>query len=329
MPSYVLRGVTVDFPHAAYAPQLVFMERLIQCLQVGPARWLLLHGLHGRAPLSRLRRAATQEQSNALLESPTGTGKTLALLCASLAWRQAFAAFLQIQPPDDAGRGQANSALKDAIRGQLADAVSAAWDAREPQSTGEADAATQPSSAPARAPRIIFASRTHTQLAQAIRELRTTAYRPAMTVLGSREQMCVNDKASSMGDRGSVQRGRRGLHRPSMRTGHGLQADAADPRRPSRCVPGQGGQPHLRVLQQPDSPEEPDGAPGDGRPPPRLPARHARVSPAGDRAQLAHDQIMDIEDLAQMALEERVCPYSHARCAVEGGPCVLPVQLPA
>ena len=61
MPVYAIRGVQVPFPYEAYECQLVFMEKVIQSLQ---------------------------ERRNALLESPTGTGKTLCLLCATLAWRQ-------------------------------------------------------------------------------------------------------------------------------------------------------------------------------------------------------------------------------------------------
>ena len=62
MPIYDLAGVAVDFPFEAYAVQLVYMEKVMLALE------------HG---------------ANALLESPTGTGKTLSLLCAALGWRKA------------------------------------------------------------------------------------------------------------------------------------------------------------------------------------------------------------------------------------------------
>lgn len=41
-------------------------------------------------------------------------------------------------------------------------------------------------------PKIIYASRTHSQLTQVINELRNTAYRPRVCVLGSREQLCIH-----------------------------------------------------------------------------------------------------------------------------------------
>ena len=41
-------------------------------------------------------------------------------------------------------------------------------------------------------PRIYYASRTHSQLSQAVQELKNTAYRPNVCVLGSRDQMCIN-----------------------------------------------------------------------------------------------------------------------------------------
>lgn len=61
MPVYTIRGVPVKFPYDAYKPQLIYMEKVIQSLQ---------------------------EKRTAVLESPTGTGKTLCLLCATLAWRE-------------------------------------------------------------------------------------------------------------------------------------------------------------------------------------------------------------------------------------------------
>lgn len=56
-----IRGVQVAFPYTPYEVQRVLMERAIEALQTN---------------------------SNALLESPTGTGKSLSLLCASLAWQK-------------------------------------------------------------------------------------------------------------------------------------------------------------------------------------------------------------------------------------------------
>jgi regulator of telomere elongation helicase 1 len=44
---------------------------------------------------------------------------------------------------------------------------------------------------------IIYASRTHSQLSQAIQELKKTGYmHTKMAVLGSRDQMCIHPKVS-------------------------------------------------------------------------------------------------------------------------------------
>lgn len=59
MPTLTIRGVPVTFPFEPYELQKDYMEKVIECLQTG---------------------------SNGVLESPTGTGKTLSLLCSSLAW---------------------------------------------------------------------------------------------------------------------------------------------------------------------------------------------------------------------------------------------------
>ena len=60
---YIIEEVEVEFPYEAYPCQIQFMESVIRALK----------GL-----------------SHAILESPTGTGKTLCLLCATLAFQRWF-----------------------------------------------------------------------------------------------------------------------------------------------------------------------------------------------------------------------------------------------
>ncbi|KAI4462777.1 dna repair dead helicase rad3/xp-d subfamily member [Holotrichia oblita] len=59
MTTCTIRGIPVSFPFEPYPLQKAYMEKVIDCLQ---------------------------NETNGVLESPTGTGKTLSLLCSSLAW---------------------------------------------------------------------------------------------------------------------------------------------------------------------------------------------------------------------------------------------------
>lgn len=59
--NYKIAAYDVDFPHKAYGVQLGFMDKVLKALE---------------------------NKSNALLEAPTGSGKTLSLLCAALAWQR-------------------------------------------------------------------------------------------------------------------------------------------------------------------------------------------------------------------------------------------------
>lgn len=57
---YPISGFDVEFPHQPYGVQFSFMSKMLTALEQG---------------------------NNALLEAPTGSGKTLSLLCSSLAWQ--------------------------------------------------------------------------------------------------------------------------------------------------------------------------------------------------------------------------------------------------
>lgn len=57
----MINGIPVMFPFEPYNVQRAYMEKVIDCLE---------------------------QSTHGVLESPTGTGKTLSLLCSALAWTQ-------------------------------------------------------------------------------------------------------------------------------------------------------------------------------------------------------------------------------------------------
>ncbi|KAL1786498.1 regulator of telomere elongation helicase 1 isoform X1 [Sigmodon hispidus] len=146
MPKVVLNGVTVDFPFQPYKCQQEYMTKVLECLQ---------------------------KRVNGILESPTGTGKTLCLLCTTLAWREHLRDAVS------------SKKIAERAQGELFPGLSlSSWNATA--------ASGDPIACYTDIPKIIYASRTHSQLTQVISELRNTSYRPKVCVLGSREQLCIH-----------------------------------------------------------------------------------------------------------------------------------------
>lgn len=150
-----LRGVTIHFPHEPYDVQKKYMEKVIECLQTGV---------------------------NGILESPTGTGKTLSLLCSSLAWLEDHKAAIQLS----AGLHRSSGVNSSGFLSQLQHLFD------------QQESANRPSPM---CPKIIYSSRTHSQLSQAINELKKTNYKYVKSVvLGSRDQLCINPDVQKLQD---------------------------------------------------------------------------------------------------------------------------------
>ncbi|KAI8336223.1 hypothetical protein BC941DRAFT_428637 [Chlamydoabsidia padenii] len=230
-----ISGVPVQFPFPPYPAQIQMMVKIIQSLN---------------------------RSENALLESPTGSGKSLALLCGTLAWRQH-----EIKKAADEEKLQQET-IAAANREKWNNYIASHNDIKpnpqqqDPEETYKKDQEQQPTRAPNedddfqpaplikrrriqhdkpsssialdkstltnnhintnirttkiedtsttikepasaslksphKIPKIYVCSRTHKQIEQLIGELkRFTNYRPQMTVLGSRDQLCVHPKVS-------------------------------------------------------------------------------------------------------------------------------------
>ncbi|XP_050420877.1 regulator of telomere elongation helicase 1 homolog isoform X2 [Adelges cooleyi] len=145
MTLFECKGVLVDFPYEPYEVQKHYIEKVLECLQNG---------------------------SNGVLESPTGTGKTLSLLCSSLGWLMAKKAAIQA---NRMGISEKNISMTVNMAAGIEKNPNSAWNGVM------------------RPPRIIYGSRTHTQLNQVMKELRRTNYKHMKVgIIGSRDQLCIH-----------------------------------------------------------------------------------------------------------------------------------------
>ncbi|KAK8646355.1 hypothetical protein V6N13_120144 [Hibiscus sabdariffa] len=169
-----IAGIPVEFPYKPYGTQLSFMYRVI----------------------STLDRAQKDGHCHALLESPTGTGKSLSLLCSTLAWQQNYKinnikAILSRSIP-------APEAITDPL-GHGGGFIPETQPASIPPSSvsePREHSGNNKNKKKKLAPTIYYASRTHSQISQMVREYRKTSYRVPMAILASRKHYCTNPHVS-------------------------------------------------------------------------------------------------------------------------------------
>lgn len=191
--------------------------------------------------MDRVIRSLDGNKQHALLESPTGSGKTMALLCGVLAWMEEQRKKHNIDhkgPSTLIPGGSSNSEVIDEDAVEAENIANSSFfnkkakkeqiviedkmdeDFVDAKKTSESNCSNCPNgilshnsvksskakdnfenddfseskiqSPQFHMPKIYFASRTHKQLAQSIRELKRSGYQAKFTVLASRSQYCVN-----------------------------------------------------------------------------------------------------------------------------------------
>eukprot|EP01080_Neovahlkampfia_damariscottae_P008724 gene8724-672_t len=142
----ILSGIELSFPYEPYDVQLEYMTKVIDGLKTS---------------------------KNCLLESPTGSGKTLSLLCASLSFQTSFLKELEKTKNEILNL---DLPLKN----------------EKPISLTKEDKSS--------VPKIFYGTRTHSQITQIIRELKKTSFKPIMDILASRKHYCINEEVRKSGN---------------------------------------------------------------------------------------------------------------------------------
>ncbi|KAF7677269.1 Fanconi anemia group J protein [Astathelohania contejeani] len=135
-----INSVPIDIPHHPYEAQIATMTAIISAL-------------HGN--------------TTAVIESPTGTGKSLSILCSTLAWSEYMRRNMPLHPAKKTSTGDV------------------------PPSSEEKQESI----------RIYICSRTHKQLDQLVEQLRKTRYQPRISILASRAQYCINPTLRDVADK--------------------------------------------------------------------------------------------------------------------------------
>eukprot|EP00178_Gracilaria_changii_P010121 TRINITY_DN294_c0_g1_i1.p1 TRINITY_DN294_c0_g1~~TRINITY_DN294_c0_g1_i1.p1 ORF type:complete len:883 (+),score=107.32 TRINITY_DN294_c0_g1_i1:6834-9482(+) len=227
-PKLHVAGVPVDFPYVPYRAQNALMHAVV---------------------------TAAKGRKHALVESPTGTGKSLALLCSSLAVQKHFTKLQDLEPektvtavrkpasprkePDTRSKQSSTPVLPSKLGEFDDDDVDFAtpkkfrdtsWQNPTQKRTGnvsdeqpenafmferllsmrseapldsfdDVQIGGEESEGRPKIPRIFYATRTHSQVAQVIGELRKTKYTPSLSILASRREYCINDPVKAAPNR--------------------------------------------------------------------------------------------------------------------------------
>lgn len=176
--NYVINRVKIQFPFKAYGSQIGLMGKIIK---------------------------AIINKENALLESPTGTGKTLSILVSAIAWiefekkeiTKRLAVCVKRKPAElPPAKAQSKAVDSDDDFQSPLPMHSQKWGLGDKNRAARIDSEVQTGTgARESVPKIYVATRTQKQIEQMVNELKTkTNYAPKMSILGSREHYCVNPK---------------------------------------------------------------------------------------------------------------------------------------